>query len=243
MGVWRGFFSALKEIVYPKTCLACKKRLGAYAALQFLCQPCADKISRNKPPFCRRCGRHLQDADRAKGICPECIRNSPCFDRAFSPCVYEGVTKELIRQFKYQGKDYLGPLLAMFMVDFIRQYGLPMDVVDCIVPVPLHGVRMREREFNQAEALARPLAEAFSKELMRDCLMRTRHTRPQAELDGTKRTANVRGVFRVRDGQAVRGKNILLVDDVLTTGATSSEAACVLKESGAHIVFVMTLAN
>jgi len=129
------------------------------------------------------------------------------------------------------------------MIDFIREYDLPIGDMDFIIPVPLHKTRLREREFNQAEILSDCIAREFNKKVGGDYLIRNRATRTQTELEDGERLLNVRGSFSVKENGCVTGKNILLVDDVLTTAATSSEAASVLKDAGANIVFVLTLAN
>jgi len=197
----------------------------------------------NIPPFCVVCGRHLEKKNLNKNICPGCVRKRPHFDRAFSPCVYEGVTKKLIHEFKYKGKNNLAEPLSRIMIDFIREYSLPLNYLDLIIPVPLHKTRLREREFNQAEELGTRIAAEFKKEMACGILLRHRRTKAQVELKNTERALNVAGSFSVDKNAPLKGKNLLLVDDVLTTGATSSEAALALKAAGAQAVFVLTLAN
>ncbi len=242
--MWSGLLKGLGEIIYPKTCVVCKKSLKNKGNIDdVLCLECWGGIKRNLPPFCYSCGRRLTQDKFSKNICPHCVKKRLHFDRAFSPCIYEGTVKELIHQFKYNGKDYLGRTLSRLMIDFIKEYDLPMDYLDCVVPVPLHQARLREREFNQAEILSRHIAGEFKKSVLNDTLLRHRPTATQTELDIEKRFLNVRGSFSVSRESDIRNKNILLIDDVLTTAATSSEAAYALKEAGANIVFVLTLAN
>jgi ComF family protein len=236
-------FEGLVDLVYPKICLACKNKLGVAAIDNLICRQCWNKVKRNLPPFCHCCGRNLRTAGFTKNICLGCLRKKLHFDRAYSPCVYEGVIKELIHAFKYSGKDYLGLPLSRLMNDFIREYNLPINDMDFIVPVPLHKTRLREREFNQAQILSQYISREFKKEVLSDCLYRHRHTKPQAELEINERTLNVAGSFSVSSNDNLKGKNIILVDDVFTTGATVSEAASVLKGAGVNIVFVLTLAN
>ena len=240
----RHFINTIVDIVYPATCIVCRNRLKAKPSIDNLvCLECWVKIKRNLPPFCLRCGRQLLLNNVTKNICPGCIRKQLHFDRAFSPCAYEGVIKELIHEFKYKNKDYLGLTLSKLMIEFIEEYNLPMDLIDFIIPVPLHNTRLREREFNQAQILSNHIAGEFNKEVSNDNLRRIRHTDTQTGLEDAQRFLNVLGSFSVNRVQDIKGKNILLVDDVLTTGATSSEAAFVLKNAGANIVFVLTLAN
>ncbi len=118
-----------------------------------------------------------------------------------------------------------------------------MDFVDLIVPIPLHETKLREREFNQAQILGGHIAKEFNKIVSDDILIRNRYTNSQTGLEFEKRLSNIKGSFSISGKNSVKGKNILLLDDVLTTGATSSEAAYILKNSGANIVFVLTLAN
>ncbi|RJO65346.1 MAG: ComF family protein [Candidatus Omnitrophota bacterium] len=233
----------LKDILYPPTCIACRKRLPEDNADAPVCRQCYSAIKKNLPPFCYRCGRQLDIRRSVKNLCAECIRKTLHFDRALSPCKYEGVMKELIHAFKYRGKDYLGKDLGELMVDFIKEYGFDMKPIDLIMPIPLYRSKIREREFNQAQVLGDFVAKAFNKESICDGLIRHRQTRPQAELQGQARMQNIKGCFSLTSADLVKERNILLIDDVLTTGATASEAAAVLKKAGAHTIFVMTLAN
>lgn len=242
MDMLRRLINGLVDIVYPKRCLGCKNKITASSVDNLICSLCWANIKRNLPPFCYRCGRHLERQSFTKNICPACARQQLHFDRAFSPCVYEGVIKELIHAFKYNGKDYLGITLSRLMIEFIREYNVPLDFIDLIVPVPLHTTRLREREFNQAEILSNYVAGEFNKNISNE-LRRKRNTKTQTELERELRHINVKDSFSLNQKEGIKGKNILLVDDVLTTGATSSEAARTLKEAGANIVFVLTLAN
>jgi ComF family protein len=237
------FIRGLVDIIWPKNCLICKNGLGAASVDNVVCLECWSKVKRNSPPFCHFCGRHLEKKNLSKGVCPTCIRKQPYFDRAFSPCQYDGVIKELIHAFKYKGKDYLGTTLSRLMLEFIREYSVPMDLIDCIIPVPLHKTRLREREFNQAYILSKCIALQFNKKVLHNQLLRLRYTRPQVELLPQQRRENVRESFRMHKHSSLKSKNILLVDDVLTTGQTASWAAYALKRAGANIVFVLTVAN
>jgi len=241
--MFRRLISGLLDIVYPKLCLACKSKLANSSIDELVCQSCWGKIKRNLPPFCHSCGRRLEKQNFSKNICPVCLKQKLHFDRAFSPCVYEGVIKELIHAFKYSNKDYLGFTLSRLMTEFIKEYNVPIDFMDLIVPIPLHNTRFREREFNQAEILSKYIASEFKKAFAPGALLRHRNTKTQTGLEINQRRLNVSGSFSITNPADIKGKNILLVDDVLTTGSTSSEAALALKNSGANIVFVLTLAN
>jgi ComF family protein len=244
MPMLRRLLNSITEIIYPATCTVCKNRLKNKPSIAgFICTNCWGKAKKNLPPFCYSCGRQLAANNFTKGICPHCVKNRLHFDRAFSPCAYEGVIKKLIHEFKYNNKDYLGLSLSKLMIDFIKEYNLPMDLIDFVIPIPLHTTRLRQREFNQAQILSNHIASEFNKNVLSDGLKRIRNTKTQTELEETKRFLNIQGSFLLNENQDVKNKNILLVDDVLTTGATASEAARVLKNGGANIVFVLTLAN
>lgn len=243
MRLIQNLITGFLDITYPKICLACKKKLTVSSIDGIVCEECWSRIKINKPPFCYSCGRNLTGKKHIKNICVNCIEKPLYFDRAFSPCIYQGVIRELIHSFKYENKEYLGTTLVKPLIDFIKEYNLPMRFIDLILPVPLHKTKLREREFNQADILSKNLALEFKKEVLQDKLLRTRDTRTQTELNDHERFLNVRGVFKASGSDSLKRKNILLVDDVLTTGATCSEAAFTLKQAGANIVYCITLAN
>ncbi len=238
----RRFIKGLLDIVFPPVCLVCRRRLSANAVDNTVCSACWGAIRKNIPPFCHSCGRHLDVKRSAKNICQSCMKHALHFDRAVSPCRYDGTVKELIHAFKYGNKPHVGGTLSRLMIGFIEEYDIFIDIIDAVVPMPLHNARMREREFNQAAVLGGHIAGRFNKPLSPEILIRKRATGTQTGLETEQRFSNVRGCFQVREPEAIRGKNILLVDDVLTTGATASEAALALKENGARVVLVITAA-
>ena len=215
---------AVTGIIYPPRCLSCRQKLEPAGNNDFICRSCVKKIIPNTPPFCRERGRERL-----------------YFDRAISACAYEGVIKEIIHSFKYRHKIKLGNFLAGLMTDFIQEYRLPLTQCDYIIPIPLSLTRLREREFNQAQIIAAQVSESLQIPLLNNALKRVRHSRPQAELNREERLNNLKGAFKNKE--SLDGKNILLIDDVLTTGATASEASRVLKEAGANSVFVFTAAG
>ena len=239
----RGLLKGFTDLIYPNCCLACKNKIGSTKEQRFVCASCWDKIEKNLPPFCASCGRHLDIKSLKENTCSSCSQVKFYFNRAFSPCVYTGTIKKLIHEFKYSGKDYLGKSLGALMNEFIRDYHLPIEHLDFIIPVPLHKSRLREREFNQAEILSQEVGKEFNKMILTDALIRSKPTKTQTELAIGERRQNVEKSFRVSRPEIIRDANLLLIDDVLTTGATSNEAARSLKEAGAKIVLLLTLAN
>lgn len=239
--VFKDLLQGLKSLVYPPHCLVCSNHSTADPSGPGVCPPCRAAIVSNRPPFCRKCSRYL-GAHIEQTYCKECRNAKPSFDFAWSACLYEDPLKELIHRFKYGQKTQLRRLFAEAMISFIKEYGLDTEQFDMIVPVPLSSTRSRERGYNQAQLLAQELAREFSIPLVQNYLRRVRHTHPQSFLDEKQRWTNIKGAFTIRKLKNLRRKNILLVDDLLTTGATASEAARVLKDAGAGTVGVLTLA-
>jgi ComF family protein len=241
----RGLFKGLRDLIYPNCCLICKNIISGPGRQQSICGGCWDKIERNLPPFCSTCGRHLDPEAIKKNACPSCSKSkvSFYFDRAFSPCAYTGAVKKLIHEFKYSGKDYLGKPLGKLINTFIRDYQLPIQHLDFIIPIPLHQSRQREREFNQAEILSQAVAREFSKKVLTDILIRVKPTKTQTELTWQERCQNVEKSFLVTKPGLIKDTNLMLIDDVLTTAATSNEAARCLKEAGAKKIILLTLAS
>lgn len=231
------------DLVIQPVCLACNKPLQQITIHDCVCLDCWSGIKMNLPPFCRRCGRTLNKDLFSKNICCECQRVPVHFDRAFSVCRYDGTAKNLIHQFKYNGKERLGSVFGKLLAGFIKEYDVPITAIDGIIPVPLHPSKLREREYNQAEILAAAVSRDFDKPLITRALVRNRPTITQTELPQEQRQNNVLGCFNVAAKEAVREKNILIVDDVLTTGATASEAARTLKSAGSAVIFVLTIAS
>jgi ComF family protein len=155
---------------------------------------------------------------------------------------YDGAIKELIHLFKYKNKKCLYKPLAQTMVEFIKDYNLPIDNIDIVTPIPLYHTRLWEREYNQAELLARQISSSFGLNLSVGNLIRLRNTKPQSALNTKKRLNNLKGAFGVKSPEQFKEKTILIIDDLLTTGTTISEAALTLKQGGAKDIFVLTLA-
>jgi ComF family protein len=198
----------------------------------FLCDTCRRRLPLAEPPRCRRCW-----SPSPLSRCGDCA-HSP-LDGARAPYVFGGGARTLVHQLKYQGlhalADPMGELLAVSLLDH------PMPI-DLIMPVPLHGRRRRRRGFNQSELLARVVSERCGLELDVHTLRRDRNTPPQLQVDDrARREANVRDAFRCLD--VIAGRRVLLVDDVLTTGATARECARALKAAGATSVWVLTFCH
>lgn len=240
--MFRSILHGLSDLVYPPHCLICKKHIprSPNHIRRILCPPCQEMILPNIPPFCPKCSRHLRGRVR-KPRCLCCEQNHPRFDFAWGACQYSENLRKLVHQFKYGQKTGLQNYFARLMVRFLKTYRLDVQQFDTIVPIPLFPTRLRERGYNQSLLLAQKISAEFNIALCGNQLIRIRHTKPQVELKQKERWTNIEGAFRIKDSRGLSGKNVLLVDDLLTTGATSSQAAETLKASGAKTVGVLTL--
>jgi ComF family protein len=224
--------AALTEIFFPPTCVACARVLPADA---FFCERCDGEVDRIPEPHCSLCA---EPGEFALGQCERCQRQQPAFDRAFAPFVHEGAIARAIHQLKYEDHPELArPLAALLRAEASRFLAAAPAVVCAI---PLHTSRLHERRFDQAALLARELASTSGRSFRADLLARTRKTERQVGLAEDARRLNLAGAFVA---QGPTPKQVLLVDDVLTTGATARAAAQVLKAAGAERVQVLTLAR
>jgi len=227
------------NLFYPLHCAVCKKILGSENEFG-VCDFCRGQIRQNPRPYCGICGRSLKDNEK---LCAECRRSKFYFTRAHSAYLYEGVIKELIHKFKYNKKLYLSGMLSSLMADFIKADLRILDGIDAITYVPLSSHRLRTRGFNQAKVLASHLAREFGLPLS-DTLKKLRSTRNQNELSRDDRLVNLRGSFRmIGNADILKGQRVLLIDDVMTTGATLDECSKTLLGGGACEVSCLTLAR
>jgi len=258
-----------KDAVFPTRCCGCGRlfrrlRPGKVSAHQlrgvdpglpatlgeYLCSACTRLIEPIRSPFCTHCGRPFDSPQGVDHICGKCQQDPFDFSKARSAGVYGQALKELICLYKYQFRGELAVPLSRMLWQTLRRHWDP-EQIDCIIPVPLHSRRLRERGFNQAELLIRlwpglACAQGIhldkSKLLVRT-LVRCRYTPPQTGLERNQRAANLQNAFKLADPFAVQDRRVLLVDDVLTSGATANSCARVLKSAKAASVNVLTLAR
>lgn len=233
----RGWISLL----FPASCPGCHLALEEGPEVP-LCPDCSARLPRNRPPWCRSCGRSLYSSGAGVDLCRQCRRSPPPFEQVVSPFLYEGTVRPLAVALKYHGRISLAPALADWMAESVRQR-VGLDPADLCLPVPMHSTRRRERTFNQAERLGRAVADRLGIPFRTDLLIRSRATLPQAGLTERQRHQNVVGAFSLRRVASVRGQRILLVDDIFTTGSTARACAKLLRDAGAVRVVLLTLAH
>ena len=228
-------------LVYPEVCQLCGQ---ARATPQegYVCAGCRAHACWVERPFCERCGRPFQGAVTQSFECATCLEAKWYFCSARSAVLAKGEVLEAIHRYKYQRALWLEPFLARLLVE---RAGPALAGVkwDWVVPVPLHPVKQREREFNQAERLAGRLSVATGIPVTGRLLRRIVRTRSQTQLSRQERLANVDRAFALRQGARLAGERLVVVDDVFTTGATTSACARVLREGGAGEVCVWTVAR
>lgn len=229
--------ATLLDLLLPPRCLKCGVEIGGDGAL---CAECWRGIAFLQPPCCARCGLPFEIDLGAEAICGACARETPLYARARAALRYDEASRTLVLAFKHGDKLQLAPALGRFM----RRAGAELlATCDVIAPVPLHWTRLFTRRYNQAAILAHALVRDGDPPVVADLLERHRATPSQGRSGRTERRRNVRGAFALKRSRAVAGRRVLLVDDVLTTGATVSECARTLLDAGATAVDVLTLAR
>lgn len=240
-GNLRHWSQAALGFVYPEVCQLCGQGRGTPAE-GFVCADCARRVRYVVPPFCERCGLPFPGDLTTRFECSNCREMELHFCSARSAVLARDPVLEVIHRYKYQGALWFEPFLAGLLVRRAAPE-LARESWDLIAPVPLHPVKRREREFNQAERLARHLGRATGLPVRADLLRRVAATSTQTLLSREERARNVRGAFALRRGRKLDGERVVLVDDVFTTGATTSACALVLRKGGAAEVCVWTVAR
>jgi ComF family protein len=231
----------LCDLVYPPICAVCHKRTSSTAPLTHCCPQFETLIKQNTQPSCPTCMRPVKRSLPKEYFCL-CQQRMPDFDFAWSACQFNHQLRSLTHAYKYHQKTGLRKLFGQIMIDFVNHNHLDIHQFDLILPIPLHATRKRERGYNQSELLAIQIAQSFNINIINNILIKQRSTESHALLDKKERWTNIQGAFRIRRSKELKNKSILLIDDLLTTGATASEAAKILKENGAKTVGVFTLA-
>lgn len=223
---------SLLSALYPSTCPACKNPSDNiyYAPI---CKECWGNIKRYTGPSCRVCATPL--VSEYSNICGECLGHPPPFKEALNFGIYSEALSEAVHLLKFSRLKRLARPLGKLLLE------LPVPEADGIVPVPVTSKTLRERGFNQTLLLARAISRHFNIPLYMDALYKKRETLPQIGLGAKERLSNLKGVFGVRGD--LTGMSLILLDDVMTTGATAKECSKSLKKAGAKDVTVVTLAR
>lgn len=226
------YIKAFLDLIFPPQCAGCGK-LGVLD----ICDDCMDHISYYPSAYCDICGT----PNKTGGICEACRMIKPLFEKARSASIYDEVMKNIIHHLKFGGGKDVAEKLSKLLVNMLKTSGDDYLSVDIVVPVPLSNARIKERGYNQTEELAKYVSLSLNKPLMTDILIKKTDTKHQVDLQRHERLLNLKGAFYA--DTRVKGKNILLIDDIYTTGATANETTKVLKEAGADKIFFVSLAR
>lgn len=231
---------AVLNLLFPRICAVCENLIPDEEA-STVCPTCWLQVEAVKPPLCPTCGQPLRDPPRL-ARCTHCPQGDVFFAQARSAVRFTGPVVAGIHDYKFGFHRANHTRLGHLLNEGYDRFYANRDI-GCIVAVPLHPAREREREFNQSALLAEDLHAHSGLPLALTALRRRRNTRPQSRQQGIARLDNIRDAFIVPDGAAVRGQRILLVDDVYTSGSTVNECARTLREAGVDAVFVLTVAR
>lgn len=225
----------ITDFIFPPTCLICSVPVDSHGAL---CPDCWVRFNWIDNPKCAKCGYPFPaNLDLgAHPLCPVCAAGQNELDLIRSACVYDDVSREIMLPFKHSGKIKYGHAMSRAMIMALHDADISPDIV---MPVPLAYWRLVHRTYNQSTILARPIAQKYNVPLDLDSVRRA-YRADMGHKNARQRAENIRGVFRVVHPERIRGKKILLVDDVMTTGATFMELRRVLKRAGAVAVYGVT---
>ncbi|MBF0175515.1 MAG: ComF family protein [Magnetococcales bacterium] len=225
----------LLDLLFPSRCPVCQTSV---ATPHTLCRACEQDLPARPDAFCRRCGEMTEQPMQTCSACQDVAWAPDGFYCAF---VFEDRVRTLLHAFKYKDQGHLAKMLGGLCWERLGP-DLQQETLDVVIPMPLHWRRLWWRRYNQSALLARVLSHHLGKPMDTGGLIRRRNTIPQANLDAGGRRENVRGAF-LADARRVQGRQVLLVDDVTTTGATLTAAAFALKHAGARRVVVVVLAR
>ncbi len=230
---------AVADVLIPPLCLGCHEPLGIHHAL---CAKCWSEIDFIRAPLCDRLGIPMPFDTGGSLISADAAANPPRYDRARVVARFDGPMRNLVHDFKFRDQQNARSLFGRWLAEAGREL---VEEADLVVPVPLNRLRLFTRRYNQAALLGQELAQVCGLAYEPLILVRTRRTAPQVGLTRRERQKNVRGAFAVppKRRKLVEARNILLVDDVITTGATADAAARCLKKAGAARVDVLLLAR
>jgi len=243
---WESLVEQVLKLLYPPRCGVCNRFCD-----DAICHECKGRWNLLSHPYCRWCGKPFDPRAKSSPLCGFCLQGRYKFDYARSAVIYEGFGRETVHAFKFRRKPRLAQPMGELMAEVLNralngENGLlpsPWRRPDTIIPVPLHFKTQRDRGYNQSALLAEVVGRIHDIPVATDLLVQVRPMKPQATLGESERWENVKGAFDVAKRQMVKGMVVVIVDDVMTTGATLNECAKVLKSAGAKEVYCLTFAR
>jgi len=237
-GAWRHAARLALDIALPTLCVACREPVDG----EGVCADCWAKLSFIEPPYCPKLGIPFVYDPGPGLLSMEAIADPPAYARARAAVRYDDVARTLVHALKYQDRTDLAPAMGRWMARAGREL---LDEADVLVPVPLHWRRAWGRRYNQSGALARVIARQSGVRVATEALRRVRPTQQQIGLSRSQRASNVQGAFKVTEARRseIQGRRVVLVDDVLTSGATTDACARALLRAKAASVDVLVFAR
>lgn len=238
--LFKNYMEALLDLIYPPniTCILCNNYLEEKKEYSICCK-CIKEISFITENYCQKCSKPLTSEGEID-ICRDCQKTDYYFHRGIAVVEYREGIKELMFRFKYYDATYLARDMAFMMSAAIKGEAIEVDM---LMAVPLHPQKERKRGYNQSHLLAKHISRNLEIDYQKNNLIRVKDTRVMHNLSREQRRANLEDAFQIKDIQAIEGKNVLLVDDIFTTGATANSCSKVLMEGGAKSVTVLTFAR
>jgi competence protein ComFC len=228
----------LLDLIYPPRCIFCRSIIPVEKE-RGICENCKEMVSFVKGKQCQKCGKPIEDRTDKK-LCVDCMRMNHYYEKGFALFVYEGLVRDMIYRFKYGGHKEYARHLGKWMADVIIKADIK-EKIDLIIPVPIHPNRKKKRGYNQSEELARVLAKELKIPMNASALIRKKDTIAQSGLTFLQRRNNMKNAFEFDNGFGIYHKNILLVDDIYTTGATINACSKLLKKKSANTVYFLAV--
>ncbi len=237
------YIKSFLELLYPEKniCQICNSYEESINDT-YICKSCLSKLEKIEMPVCKICNKSLSHNPDLI-ICDECVREPRSFEMSKSLFYYKRIAKKLIHDYKYCGKTYYYKLFAYLLVQYMKE--INYKDFDYIISVPLHKIKLRKRGYNQSKLLAGKIGKYFNIPYI-DALKRINNTKKQSNLSRYSRQKNLQNAFALTSNkmsELIAGADILIIDDIFTTGATVNECSKILKLHGANKVFVLTLAR
>ncbi|MCT4605026.1 MAG: ComF family protein [Marinisporobacter sp.] len=235
------YIDAFLDFVYPRNiyCLLCNESIQKTEKYS-LCKSCREKVNFIGDNTCEKCGKPLGDFYISKA-CPDCIKAKHYFTKGFSCVEYNDPMKELVHKLKYKNQRYVAYHMAEMMIDKLKKQKI--DAVDYIIPVPMYKKKEKRRGFNQAYLLSKYIGKAMDWKVEKNNLIKIKDTTPQNQLTKDERKDNLKNVFIIQVKEQFQDQNILLVDDVYTTGNTTDACSKEIKKSSPKSIWVISFAT
>jgi ComF family protein len=233
--ILKAVLASIVNYVFPYRCSACSELTDQKDGV---CAKCFQKLNFIADPYCNICGTPFDFTIKEQMICGKCISFPPPYDLSRSLFKFDEQSKKLVHAFKYNDRTTYAKMFARLLV---MRYGSVIEDIDIIVPVPMHRFKRIFRNYNSSQILAHEIAKIIKKPMLPEMLIKQKWTRPQTGLSRVGRSKNLVGSIRIGDQTKLQDKVVLLVDDVKTTGATSSLCSRLLKKAGARAVKLVTI--